>query len=350
MDAIRWIAVITRPRLRLTLAGSTVIAALTVLTIGLPSRAAGRQPMVAVRPGPRLTPLARGVSGYTSDEQRYVAFQQGRKVTVIDTASGRRHATRAPGKCAMSLGAGAGNLVFPQLLVTCSTTTDQFDLLDVRNGSLIRLPAGQIWTAIGRSWAQGEFPKPCPDGGGTCRVFYEWRTQATRYLPLSELDPAAHPHQEIDPDLDSAALTLARPCAPFEDQSRTNDVDTYAPPYLLVGAGVAPIFSANEHGEFQLGRCGSDRTVTLMQGNALDYELSAGNVSWSDGESSYDHEIATRRTYVWPGPAEPHFLAADASTTMHTGEEILVARPPAPTCANDCDTTHADLFVAALPH
>jgi hypothetical protein len=337
--------------------GRTFIVALLALGI-LPGTAG------AATLGHSLKLAAGDVQGFTSDGERYVAFQQGSRVTALDTRTGHRYTTATPAGCSMNLGAAAHNLSFPELLVGCTTGTGRAGLLDVRTGSLDALPPGQTWDSVGRYWVEGQQAVPCPSTAASCEPFYQWHTHATRYVSVAQLHPGGGPSptpagaglvapQYIDPDLDSSGLEIAPPCSPYETQSLDNAIASYAPPYVLLSTTTLPTPAQVAAGDFgnrglELGRCGSQKTITLAR-RAVDPVLSAGNVSWANGTAAYDYDTAVTRTYRWAVPgAEARFSMP--VTALHTRYEALLARTTRQACDKLCTSVDVDLYVAGLAH
>jgi hypothetical protein len=311
----------------------TILALVLLLLGGLAGSAAAAQPQQ-----PRLALIARDVQKLTTDGQRYIAFQQGHTISVIDATSGRRYRTRLPAQCSMD-GLAAGTLSFPRLLEDCGNTESDPALLNVRSGALLKLPADGAWDSVGRDWVEGGVESPCPGTTAMCEPFYQWHTETTRYLPVGQLQRP--PEQFLDPDLDSPGLTLAAPCAPYQGLNRVNGDDSYDSPYLLLG---------DDGGSFskglQLGRCGSRPTIALASAAGSSAELSAGNASWVAGSETYDYDIATKRTYHWSEPATTDFDTPLAA--LHTRDSVLIARTTRQACNKLCTTTDVDLYLAKL--
>lgn len=312
----------------------TILALVLFVLGGLAGSAAAAQPQ------PRLALIARDVQKFTTDGQRYIALQQGRTISVIDSASGRRYRTRLPAQCSMD-GRPAGALSFPRLLEDCGDTESDPALLNVRSGALLKLPGGEAWDSVGRDWVEGGVELTCPGTTAMCEPFYQWHTETTRYLPVAQLQRP--PEQFLDPDLDSLSLTLAAPCAPYQGLSRVSGDDSYASPYLLLG---------DDGGSFpkglQLGRCGSRHTIALASATGSSAELSAGSASWVAASEAYDYEIATKRTYHWSEPATTDFDTPLAD--LHTRDSVLIARTTRQACNKLCTTTDVDLYLAKLSH
>lgn len=327
---------------------------LTVLLMGaVPATAA------AAKPASGLRLLASGVRVFASDGQRYVAWQRGRDVKVIDTKSRRRYATTAAAGCSMVSGPAAHILSFPELLVECGTRTIQLDLLNLLTGSLMPLPAGQPWEAVGRLWVEGSQAGPCPTAPGSCEPYYQWHTRVTKYVPVAQLNPGGLPPQTpmafvapqyLGPDLDSAGLTIAPPCTPYGHQSLTNGRYSYDPPYVLVANApptAAQVLSGHVAIGVELGRCGSSSTMTLGR-RPYDAELSARNLSWAEGTAAYDYDIATRMTRRWPVPGARASFSPPV-TALHTRYAVIAAKTTRESCSQLCVPLDVDLYLAPLP-
>jgi len=303
--------------------------------------------------------LAGGIRAFASDGQRYVAWERGRDVRVLDTKSQRRYTTTVPAGCSMIAGPAAHILSFPVLLVGCGTTVARFDLLNVRTGSLSALPANQTWTGVGRYWVEGRQAAPCPTALGSCEPFYQWHTRATKYVPVAQLNPGGLPPQipgalvlpqYLGPDLDSAGLTVAPACTPYEHQSLTNGRYSYDPPYVLL-ANAPPTPAQILSGHFtigiELGRCGSSSTRTLGR-RPYDAELSAGNLSWAEGTAAYDYDIATRMTRRWPVPGAKASFSPPV-IALHTRYAVVAAKTTREACSQICVALDVDLYLTPLP-
>jgi hypothetical protein len=230
----------------------------------------------------------------------------------------------------------------------------------VQTGSLHALPTGQTWQSVGRYWVEGQQAVPCPSAAGSCEAFYQWHTHAMRYVPVAQLHPggvSSSPAgaglvapQSLDPDLDSAGLTIDRPCSPYETQSLDNGLSTYASPYVLLSITL-PTPAQVAAGDFgnnglQLGRCGSQKTTTLAHG-ATGAMLSAGNVSWTKGTEAYDYNIAPRKTYRWAVPGAKATFSTPV-TVLHTRYEAVMTRTTRQSCDKLCASIRVDVYSAAI--
>jgi hypothetical protein len=309
----------------------------------------------AAQPGRPLSLVARDVQVVTSDGRRYVAFQQQRNITVLDTKTERRYVAASSGCSLPATPSPVSHLVaFPKVLVSCAAEVAAVRLLDVRSGGMIALPRGPGWNRIGRYWVEQDQLSFCPGASGMCEAFYQWHTGATRYLPESQLylpladaaQPLAAPRL-LDRNLDSAGLTQTVPCSPYQAQSVENGFDTYEPPHVLIGfSPFAP--PPRVPAGIALGRCGSSARLSLTHGPATGAELSAGNASWAETTRAYDYDIATKRTYSWAPPGASVKFATPVAA-LHTRYDVLVARTTRETCFKLCDTADVALYRAPLP-
>jgi len=234
---------------------------LVLVFIGVSPACAG-----AAQPGRRLSLVARDVQTVSSDGQRYFAFQQQQKITVLDTKTGRRYVP-APAGCGLPKASPPVSHVvsFPEVLVSCAPDGGAIRLLDARSGAMIALPPGG-WNRLGRDWVEQDGLTSCPDGSGMCEPFYEWHTGVTKYLSESQLDRVLADRAAAAPDSGDRTRPVRVDRAAFADP-RTRDRSRSERRQRQLGRDDPGLrLRHSDQADVQLGAAGRERQVRDTRG------------------------------------------------------------------------------------
>jgi hypothetical protein len=232
--------------------------------------------------------LAPSITSFTTDGERYAAWQPGRDaaITVLDTLDWHVTRVQAPG-CELADQRWHAEKGLPaargRFLLGCGAARNECAdaLLDARSGALTALPKlgclGPVWQAVGSHYVEGE------DRGSKCRQSARERSEQQGCLALY--------------DLATGAVT-------DRSRSQAGDLDRPGDPRICRGLR-ARVVSALEldyqpsavykDGLFAepgapLGLYGCHGGRRLLSPGGEDPELGGGLVSWDTGSSDYAAE------------------------------------------------------------
>lgn len=193
-----------------------------------------------------LEPFASDVTGFESDDNRYVLYTQGSALHVLDTRTQREYSARVPADCAI---AAQRALSFPMALLACEGPAENVDeLIDMLSGRIKELPGPSYrydWGNIGQVWIGPNETGECPNFH-VCQEYLDWHTGKVRGI---DTPPALQPvmgalNQVIARNLNSTGLEPIAACPPIAPSNLANSLVAYpalyAPPYLLYGRAVDP--------------------------------------------------------------------------------------------------------------
>jgi uncharacterized delta-60 repeat protein len=318
-----------------------------------------------------LAPLSGDVSEFESDGQRYVAFEQGTAVYVLDTRTGRRYAARLPEQC-VSFKSDAETLrgmSFPMLLLWCRQSSVLIDADSGRSRRLPNLVSGiaERWAGIGRFWAGPARAPSCPNFY-TCQEYLDLTTGAMRRIDTPPTVAGSFTDEVVARSLDSPQLEAVSPCPPAEPSNLASSLVAYPrlydPPYVLYGQAVDPVngnpmnSAPSAPAGLVLGRCG-DATATVLDAAAAHLnpafktpgdQLGAGIASWYNPPSAAVHlyTIAQERRISWTAPGA-HAGFREPAAIAHTAYAVIVATASHQFCLEaECTTDSWTLYQARL--
>jgi uncharacterized delta-60 repeat protein len=319
-----------------------------------------------------LVPIASDVTAFESDGSRYVAFEQGSVIYVLDTQTERRYASRIPRQCAKGAVESLRGISFPLVLLSCESGSV---LVNVRTGHPKPLPnptsgMREEWAGIGRFWAGPARAPNCPNSY-VCNEYLNWHTGAVRRIdsPPTPPTPTGTLNEVVARNLNSPDLVTVEPCGPLQPSNLENSLlaypTLYESPYVIYGQAVDPMSGNPLNSAPQappglvLGRCGA-ATPLVLDASAVRVkprsdvpgdQLGARIVSWYSPPSVTVHvyEIDQGRRVSWVAPGARTGFSSPAAVA-HTAHAVIVATASHQLCSEEeCSTDAWTLYLAKLP-